>query len=90
MDAFTFILGQFWVSLEINKCGVPRLFRDNAKGAKYPHNATSHVSFPRNVSRKYDHAWKSPKMAQKQSTLKDIIHALDFPRARAPKAMDTS
>ena len=47
-----------------------KAFRGNVNGAKYPRNVTSHVGFPTNVSRKYGHARRSPKMSQKQPILK--------------------
>ena len=63
-----------------------KAFRGNANTAKYPDNVTSHVGSPKNVSRKYDHARRSPKISQKQSILKVIIHASSFPRTRASNA----
>ena len=70
-------------------------FRVNENDATYPRNVTSHVGTPRNVSegnmirpekvqkyfgRKYDQAREGPKMTQKQSKLKVIIHVLGLSR----------
>ena len=57
-----------------------KAFRGNANGVIYRRNITSHVGFPRHVSRKYDHTRKSPKMSQKQSIMNVIIHAFGLSR----------
>ena len=75
MDAFTFILRQFWVSLEMNKCGVQRLFE--ARQMVPSTRATLQVTSPF-LGTFREKIWptrKSQKMSQKQPTLKVIIHA---------------
>ena len=51
VDAFTFILRQFYGFMIIKQMGCLKAFRGNTNGAKHLRNVTSHYDFPRNVSR---------------------------------------
>nr|ABD83275.1 Fgenesh protein 14 [Beta vulgaris] len=60
--------------------GCSEAFQGNANGAKYPRDVTSHVGFPKNVSRE--------NMARLgELKLKVIIHAFKLSRGRAPNAI---
>ena len=60
-------------------------FRINENGAKHLDYVTCHVGTHRNVfGRKYDWAWRSPKIPQKQPKLKVIYTLSDFLTARVP------
>ena len=61
--------------------GVLEAFRSNTNDPKHPGNITSDNGIPRNISgEKYDQAWISPKIPQKQPKIEGYnTHFCTFP-----------
>ena len=80
-----FISRQFWVSrARDEQIECPEAFRGNTNGVKHPHNVTSHVSFPRNVSGENMTRRREVKKCPKNSQNERLLYTLsDSPRVRS-------